>query len=81
MAEDAPGVPAVRSLAVDGENVLVAASDGARLRLWRRDGTEVNSPVELAANGTNRLAVALRRDTAILATDDGTSGTVWIAPL
>jgi hypothetical protein len=81
VADDAPGVPAVRSLAVDGENILVAASDGARLRLWTPDGTEMDSPVELAANGTNRLAVALRRGTAILATDDGTNGTVWIAPL
>ena len=59
--------------------MLVAASDGARLRLWTPDGTEVNSPVELVANGTNRLAVALRHGTAVVAADDGVTGTVWIA--
>ena len=81
-------VPAIRGLAVSGRTVVVAAGDGARLRLWLsidagRGWRELTLPPGVAArdDGAARLTVAVSdRDLVVSLGSDRRSG-LWSASL
>ena len=81
-------VPAVRSLAVSGRTIGVAAGDGARLRLWLstdagRGWWEISLPPGVATrdDGAARLAVAVSGRRLLVTAGSGDHGGLWSTSL
>jgi hypothetical protein len=75
--------PFVSGLAHGAAGTLVAASDGARFRLWltsaRSGSRTVDVPIAPTATGDHGLVVTGDRSTVLLLADDGRAGRVWTA--
>ena len=81
-------VPAVRSLAVSGRTIVVAAGDGARLRIWLSTDAgqgwrEIGLPAGVATrdDGAARLAVAVDGRRLVVAAGSGDRGGLWSTSL
>jgi hypothetical protein len=83
-----PGaVAGVESVAVlpDTGRVLAATTAQEGHRLWSGDldgqrWRPVDLPARVPANGASAQGIAGRAGTALLLTDDGTTGGAWVAP-
>jgi hypothetical protein len=82
IASETTGAPFVSGLAAASGTALVSASDGAVFRLWARaEGAggwrRAATPTQPVNNGEDQLTVATDGVTALLLSDNGTSGRVW----
>lgn len=82
-AEDADGTSAayVTGVAWTGSLLVATYSDGARYRLavGATGGLDdVPMPVTVTVRGDHSVSIATHREDAVLLTDDGTQGRVWL---
>jgi hypothetical protein len=79
---DRSSAPDVSGLAVGPRTVLASVSDGVHVGLWARDRrgqwAGVDMPVRALGSGEWRTTVAAGERGALLISDDGTSGRVWL---
>jgi hypothetical protein len=78
------GGPGVRGLALAGDALFAATSDGAAHALWLSDDSgrswrTVTAPAALPAGTDTAVAIAASADRALLLADDGRAGHAWIA--
>ncbi|MGX7675141.1 hypothetical protein [Plantactinospora sp. DSM 117369] len=76
------GAPAVGALAVAGDGLLAAVSDGASYSLWSgadegRGWRPVTGPVPMPAGANRDVSVFAVADQVLLAVDDGREAAVW----
>jgi hypothetical protein len=78
------GVAMVRGLAVAGDDLLAATSDGTDHALWLsadggRSWRTVQAPAAAPAGADRAVVVAAGGDRALVLTDDGRAGRAWVA--
>jgi len=81
---DRSTAPFVSGLAVGGRGILATVSDGSVFGTWAagRDGAwhPVSTPTRPRSTGDHQLTVAADGEQALLLSDDGTAGRMWVAP-